>query len=143
MSNNSIFLDNVIKNSWRYEHGYPYLSEFFSTYMKEPFRDEETIADCIASFMKDTEIGGDMGNQWGFYSSDSEIFQGIIDDIDKVIALDLPEEKVNILLHKLGMNLNITNDGWQPTSHTYKEWIKDLRDILQNEYDKRFNNKTE
>jgi phenylalanyl-tRNA synthetase beta subunit len=60
-----------------------------------------------------------------------------VDELNALIELNLSEEELKKILIDLGMWLSIDNDHWKPSSHTYKEWIVDLHDTLQKEYDRR------
>ncbi|MFW5703502.1 MAG: hypothetical protein ACOCXQ_01585 [Patescibacteria group bacterium] len=58
---------------------------------------------------------------------------------EKPRASTYTEEKVFRILLDFGLGVSIEcGDGWQATSHTHIEWLRDLRAILKHEYSKRF-----
>lgn len=132
-------MDYNFNNREDIQKNYPMLSEFFYSFLNEPYSGEETIQECIDNFLY-RDIPGRMSRSDGFYSTDPKVFKAILDDLNKLITENHKEDETEKIIGALGMHLGIEDgDGWGATSHTYSEWIKDLRDILQKEYDKRFN----
>ncbi len=110
---------------------YPKLSEFFHEFNPDLFPYDgyspDSVADMINFYLTKT------------YGIDTDHIKAVISEFDKLIAEDWDEEYLYNIILGVGANISIDTDGWKPTSHTYKEWIIDLRDILQKEYDRRMN----
>lgn len=102
---------------------FPYLQNYFARTFYSPADHLDNIADIIQDDFS-TFIGP--GN-----------LEPIITDLNRLIERDYPEEQLKEIIVDLGMWTPIDIDDYKPTSHTYKEWIVDLRNILQNELKRR------
>lgn len=109
------------------EQKYSNFSNFIACYFHGD-DDSKTIKDILENFFK--------GN-----GSDLKHLKSVVKEVNELIAENLPEKVLQVVMIDMGMHISIDNDDWKPTSHTYKEWIVDLRDILQKELDKRLQEK--
>jgi hypothetical protein len=102
---------------------YSHLDTFFTHFtVMADTKEADTISEIILTYFQETPLTD---------------IEATVAELELLIIEDLPEVELAKIVLQLGCHISIDNGDWQPSKHTYKEWLLDLRDILQNEVNRR------
>jgi hypothetical protein len=102
-----------------YKSKYPNLDNFFTYFFwTTDTHQAKSVSEVLVIYFSETETAR---------------LSDTLSEMNLLIDENLTEDELTKAIGLLGCDICIDNDDWQPSKHTYKEWILDLRDILQNE----------